>query len=80
MQVEEKHGNEKGKRQSYEYVILCDNNKKNREDWIINTKDKFQAIANNRNTVLYKSKIEEEMEKDVETYFKKKVAFKLTNN
>ena len=40
-----------------------------------NAKDDFQAATSNRSTVLYESKIAEEVEREIEECFKKEVIF-----
>ena len=47
----------------------CNKNKKIREDWLLSTKDKFQAIAKKRNIMACEKKIIEEMENDIRKNF-----------
>ena len=61
-------------------MIFCKKNKKKREDWIIGTKDKFQAIENNRNATKCERKFVEAIEKEIEKYFLNESYFARTNN
>ena len=63
----------------WERVTLCEKNKKKREDWTIDAKNKFQVIVNNRNAALHESKIIEDREKEKEKCFKMRVIFTLSN-
>ena len=47
------------KEELWEHVALFDRNKKTREDWLMITKDKFQAIAKKIKAANYESKITE---------------------
>ena len=49
--------------------MLCEMNKKIREDWSMKIKYKFQVIAKKRNAKACEKKIIEEMENEIEKHF-----------